>query len=118
VIATLSAMAAAASRVRLTEKETVALGALRQKPGRMSPLNVGVALAGDHDREARRDTLIRSGNQVLSALARHALVARIQPRTLGWPIYKITDEGCLALDTHSRADRGRPVPSKSVSRAD
>jgi hypothetical protein len=89
-------------RVRLTEKESTALDALRDRPGGMSPLNVGVELAAEQARRLRRDTLIRSGNQVLSTLARHGLVARIQPPKLGWPIFKITDEGYAALDGHPR----------------
>ncbi len=90
-------------RVRLSEKEATALKALRDKPGGISPLNVGVVLAGDGARDKPRDTLIRSGNQVLSALARHGLAGRIQPRRLGWPIYKITDEGRAAIDGAFRA---------------
>jgi hypothetical protein len=80
----------------------------------MSPLNVGVALAADDAHHARRDALIRSGNQVLSALARHCLVARIQPRGLGWPIYKITDEGRAAIDVPSGRVRGPRARSMST----
>jgi hypothetical protein len=105
-LASMSAMESTAARVRLSARET-ALEALRRRPGGMSPLNVGVALAGDDARQVRRDALIRSGNQVLSALARHGLVVRIQPRGLGWPIYKITDEGRAAIDAPSGGSMDR-----------
>jgi hypothetical protein len=95
-------VASATARDRPTEKEARALAALRLKPAGLSPLNVGVAIAGEDARRAERETLIRSGNQVLSALARHGLVARIQPRKLSWPIFKITDEGVAAVDAYTR----------------
>jgi hypothetical protein len=98
-------MGSTATRLRLSARETVALEALRRRPGGMSPLNVDVALAGDDAGHARRDTLIRSGNQVLSALARHGLVVRIQPHRIGWPIYKITDDGHAAIDGDRRTGR-------------
>jgi hypothetical protein len=60
-------------------------------------LNVGVVLAGDEARRIGRGILIRSGNQVLSTLARHGLVVKLQPRRLAWPIYKLTDDGWALL---------------------
>jgi hypothetical protein len=72
-------------------------GALGHRPGGLSPLNVGVALAGNEARRMPRARLIRSGNQVLSTLARHGLIAKLQPRQISWPIFKLTQEGRSAL---------------------
>jgi hypothetical protein len=83
---------------RSSKKEASALAALHGKHGGMSPLNVGVVLAGPSARGAERSTLIRSATRC----SPRSLVVRIRPRKLSWPIFKIADEGLAALEAYWR----------------